>query len=44
MIALILINGFSDDKNGLFDSDDEEDVQYNSDEGEPEKIRAASRC
>ena len=27
----------SDNKNGLFDSDDEDDVQYNPDEGEPEE-------
>ena len=27
----------SDNKNGLFDSYDEDDVQYNPDEGEPEE-------
>ena len=27
----------SDNKNGLFDSNDEDDVQYNPDEVEPEK-------
>ena len=27
----------SNNKNGLFDSDDEDGVQYNQDEGEPEE-------
>ena len=32
-----------DNRSGLFDSEDEDDVQYNPNEGEPEKLRTTSR-